>query len=501
MKGMSYWFWIAAGIIAGLVVFVLAYQQITGINNSAAEQRSIGQFNEIKNIADNLCMQFGGNNREYNVNLGETVEGVYTVSSKYEEYSSEELTSKILSGEYNSGKYLCIKIKDKNAECVELQCDTSMPFIGAVPEEFSLTALVNKLSGKAKTFDYSLTFERENEKVSVYLFKDRPLPAKVCAGALKLTITGTETCTVKASVVINSCNGKNWEIKDGDMTRCNGTVDKDYYTINCDAWEVVAGVNGKTFSYDLYIDGQKRDSNSVRCESPGCDESSCTAWSNQGCGLGNCDDTKMYQKRTCADNDCKETSRCVDDDQCKQSKCKMMLNNGNSQDKLDIVYVGSGYTSSDLEKFVNDVNNHKNALLSYDPFKGSSKINIYRVDDFKDLGCEYWCGGIERAICCDDSKVQSVASQCPVDQIIVLVNNNKYGGAAYLCSGIGVSYRVDGRVSVHEFGHSFGCLEDEYITDPQCTTHHCIMCAVQYPFASSPCNCLQTLTGKLNAYS
>lgn len=167
MKGIEQWMWIAAGIIAGLVTFVFAYQQIVSISKSAAEQRSIEQFNEIKNIVDNLCWSSSENKREYRVNLADTIEGIYVVSSKYEEYNGSELSNKILSEEDNNGKYLCVKVKDKNAECKELECDTSMPFIGTVPEESSLSALVDKFSGKAKTFDYYLMFEKVGKTVKI----------------------------------------------------------------------------------------------------------------------------------------------------------------------------------------------------------------------------------------------------------------------------------------------------------------------------------------------
>jgi len=167
MKAVSEWFWMATGIIGGLIIFTMAYLQITEINKSATEQRSLEQFGEIKNIVDNLCWSNPGNKREYTVSLSENIEGIYVASSKYEEYEEKELMDMILSTEDSIGNYLCIKIKDKRLKCEELECDTTMPFIGSVPEEFSLSALVNKLTGRGKVFDYYLEFERMKDKVEV----------------------------------------------------------------------------------------------------------------------------------------------------------------------------------------------------------------------------------------------------------------------------------------------------------------------------------------------
>lgn len=169
MKGVSYWFWIVVGVIGGLIIFTIAYQQLVGMNITTVQQGDFEQFSEIKNTVNNLCWDFSGNKREYMVSLSERVEGIYVVSSKYEEYESGELIDMILSEEYNTGDYVCIKITDKRLKCEKLKCNTTMPFIGAVPEEFSLTALISKLMGGGKVFVYSLEFERKEDKVTVSL--------------------------------------------------------------------------------------------------------------------------------------------------------------------------------------------------------------------------------------------------------------------------------------------------------------------------------------------
>lgn len=169
MKGISYWFWVIGGVIAGLIIFSIAYQQIMETNRITAEQRSLEQFAEIKNIVNNLCWEFSGNKREYTLSLSEMVDGVYVTFDMYSEYDKNSLVENIISEKNMTGNFLCMKISDKRVKCNELECNATMPFMGSVPEEYSLSALINKLTGKAKTFDYYLEFEKKGEEVFVNL--------------------------------------------------------------------------------------------------------------------------------------------------------------------------------------------------------------------------------------------------------------------------------------------------------------------------------------------
>jgi hypothetical protein len=317
MKAVSYWFWIVAGVIAGLIVFAIAYQQIVDIHKTSIEHKNIEQFNEIKNIADNLCWSTSGNKREYPVSLSENVEGIYTTLDEYEEISKENLANNIVSSESNTGNYLCIKVTDKRVQCENLDCNTTMPFIGAVPEEFSLSVLVNSLTGKGKIYDYYLEFEKGGSDVLINL-REEPSLIKVCNGILNIQLSGTGTCTIGGSINVKNCKGNAWNITEGKAERCSGTVESDKYISKCSTWNVESGTDGKMFTYDLYIGGVKNDSKSITCSPPQCDESTCTDWSNQGCALGGCDSTKMYQTRTCTDQYCKQLSRCVEDSSCIQ---------------------------------------------------------------------------------------------------------------------------------------------------------------------------------------
>jgi len=180
---------------------------------------------------------------------------------------------------------------------------------------------------------------------------------------------------------------------------------------------------------------------------------SCSSSKPKYCDSG----TLANNCQTCG---CPAGEECKADGSCTENLCVTMQDSGDPSTKLDILFIGDDYTESSLGVFRSDATNFMNGLLSYEPFRSQrNKINVHRVDSTQDLGCEYNCHGIDRAICCDNLKVAQAATQCPHDYTLVIVNNNNYGGGAGLYA---VSYRGDYRVIVHEFGHIIGELMDEY---------------------------------------
>jgi len=151
-----------------------------------------------------------------------------------------------------------------------------------------------------------------------------------------------------------------------------------------------------------------------------------------------------------------------------QTNCVDVINHGNPLEKLDIVFVADNYSESEKNKFISDVNAHTQELLSVYPFSAyKDRINIHRVDMFHSL-----CSipnpiyPIYPVIICDDNNVRELASLCPWNQIIVLENSNVGCGMVqneYMC----VSSSAYPRITVHEFGHSFGGLWDEYLYHDQ----------------------------------
>ncbi|MGW0537367.1 M64 family metallopeptidase [Streptomyces sp. NPDC003032] len=167
---------------------------------------------------------------------------------------------------------------------------------------------------------------------------------------------------------------------------------------------------------------------------------------------------------------------------------------GPTASKLDVVFIGDGYTASQQGDFHADARAKWAKVAAVEPYASyKSLFNVWAVDavsrqsgvsgdpvsgTVKDtaLGSAFFCDGIERLLCVDTNKVESYAKKAAdPDLVIVLANSTKYGGAGY--NDITSPSGYDGiatassdnaqsdQVVVHETGHSLGKLADEYWYD------------------------------------
>jgi len=149
----------------------------------------------------------------------------------------------------------------------------------------------------------------------------------------------------------------------------------------------------------------------------------------------------------------------------------------------DLVIIGDGFTQSEMGQFKDAVNDYVDFMFAYEPeFKNHQKAwNIHRVDLVSQqsgadnssgnnqvntaLDGYFNCGDIDRLLCVSSAKTFAAVNQAfpQWDNILVIVNSSKYGGAGY-SSGIGtVSLSGAAKdVGLHEMAHSFAGLADEY---------------------------------------
>jgi hypothetical protein len=138
--------------------------------------------------------------------------------------------------------------------------------------------------------------------------------------------------------------------------------------------------------------------------------------------------------------------------------CVTVEDHGPPEKKLDVVFIGDRY--DDLNRFDSDVRIHKDFILSVAPFSEErTRINVHEIRAATRLGCQ-----AEQGVwTCDDSIIAQQATQCPWDEIIVLVNEPVQAGTAnpYAYAG-----RLYPEISLHELGHALGPgginLVDEY---------------------------------------
>ena len=158
------------------------------------------------------------------------------------------------------------------------------------------------------------------------------------------------------------------------------------------------------------------------------------------------------------------------------------LKNGPPDQKVDLVFVAEGYTAGDAEKFRADVDRFAGLLFATEPYKSlKSSFNIRGVlRPSAEQAMDEPRQGVYRKTVLDASfnafdtdrymltgqnyALREIASGVPYDTIVVLVNSQRYGGG-----GIYNDYCIttvdsarSAQVLVHEFGHSFAGLADEY---------------------------------------
>lgn len=159
-----------------------------------------------------------------------------------------------------------------------------------------------------------------------------------------------------------------------------------------------------------------------------------------------------------------------------------LLDNGNPSEKVDLVFLAEGYTKEEMDKFEQDSKRVLDFLFCQKPFdqykdyfniwivKSNSKesgtdIPGKRVYKKTVLNSNFYTFDSERYLTTlDYYKVRDVASVVPYDDICILVNSNKYGGGGiynHYCIST-VNHDLSEKVFVHEFGHSFAGLGDEY---------------------------------------
>lgn len=160
----------------------------------------------------------------------------------------------------------------------------------------------------------------------------------------------------------------------------------------------------------------------------------------------------------------------------------MVFNSGDPALKVDIVIIPEGYTSEQMDLFKEDCKKFGTYLFNSSPFKeNKNAFNIWGVEapsieSGTDVPAEniwkktilntaFYTFNLDRYCMTSDNKsVRDVAANAPYDQIYILVNSSRYGGGSiYNHYSVCVNKSpFEEYVFIHEFGHGFGFLADEY---------------------------------------
>lgn len=163
-------------------------------------------------------------------------------------------------------------------------------------------------------------------------------------------------------------------------------------------------------------------------------------------------------------------------------KITPIIVNGHPWEKVDLLFIAEGYTEQEMDKFRQDCKRFAEYLFSVEPYSSrKNDFNIYaleavstdsgtdipHMDIWKNtaLSSNFYTFRIDRYLTAPDhKKVASAASAAHYDALYVIVNTDKYGGGGvYNYYGLSMSdHKQAAEVFVHELGHSFAGLGDEY---------------------------------------
>jgi len=157
---------------------------------------------------------------------------------------------------------------------------------------------------------------------------------------------------------------------------------------------------------------------------------------------------------------------------------------GPVSERLDILFIAEGYRESEREKFYQDCSRFAGYLIGASPFRDyRTRINIRGMMTYSEdsitrkvgndkvlntaIGVSFNTFGSDRYLMAGNfQRVRDVAALAPNDQIVILVNSADYGGGGifnYYATATS-DHRASDFLLLHEFGHSFAGLADEYYT-------------------------------------
>ena len=155
---------------------------------------------------------------------------------------------------------------------------------------------------------------------------------------------------------------------------------------------------------------------------------------------------------------------------------------GDSKQAIDVVILAEGYTADEMNIFLEDAKITANEILSYEPFKShkekfnfiavaspskDSNVSVPQDGEWREtaVGSNFLTFYMDRYLTSGNVyAMYDLATNIPCEHFIILANTDTYGGGGiYNSYTLTTAHHRDFRpVVVHEFGHSFAGLGDEY---------------------------------------
>lgn len=169
-----------------------------------------------------------------------------------------------------------------------------------------------------------------------------------------------------------------------------------------------------------------------------------------------------------------------------QVPVKEIQKNKASDKAVDIAIVAEGYTAAEQQKFFADAQKLADDLFTHEPFKRhKQRINVYAIaapstdSNVSEphlgawrntaVGSHFYTFYEPRYLTTEHVfALRNYAALVPYDAIYILANTPTYGGGGiynFYALASAHSQRAKSHVVVHEFGHSFAGLGDEYFKE------------------------------------
>ena len=166
---------------------------------------------------------------------------------------------------------------------------------------------------------------------------------------------------------------------------------------------------------------------------------------------------------------------------------RYLVKSGSPQEKIDVAIVAEGYTAEEMDQFYRDAQTAVDAILAHAPFaqykdrfnfvavaleSEDSGVSVPREGVWKNtaVGSNYDTFYSDRYLTTSCVwKMHDVLCGVPYEHLVILANTDTYGGGGiYNSYTLTTALHKDFKpVVVHEFGHSFAGLADEYYYDDQ----------------------------------
>jgi hypothetical protein len=161
-----------------------------------------------------------------------------------------------------------------------------------------------------------------------------------------------------------------------------------------------------------------------------------------------------------------------------------VIESGEPQQKVDLLVMGDGYTAAGVPKFRADVRRLVGDLFNVEPFKSrKTDFNVWAIDissqssgisdprraiwNNTPLGLSFNAFDLDRYVLSFKNRaLRELAAQAPYDALIMIFNGRKYGGGGIfnLWATSSADSSESSYIFIHELGHSFAGLADEYYT-------------------------------------